>query len=181
MSSRGRTTTVCTVTNKSLLESAGEFVKKELYDNITLVEPSCVLKDYKGTAIPASSLKMGKFESKDVHFWERDAQELFKDHAYAKLKSDVLQFFEIPTQSVFSKVVKCDAHIVGNLSRCETIRNEAELRYVIGDPLMEMLCDLFNLEVSFYAVVHFILDIVVASLNKSYGVQEPPCYKMQHL
>ena len=45
----------------------------------------------------------------------------------------------------------CQSTILTRLGRCGSkIRNEAELRYAIGDPIMEMLCTIFDLEVRLY-------------------------------
>ena len=52
---------------------------------------------------------------------------------------------------IMAHFLMCKSKIVQKLSCCGyQIRSEAELRYTTGDPLMEILCDMFSLQVSSY-------------------------------
>ena len=82
------------------------------------------------------------------HSYDDPLQEPFQKGIVANVRKASAQIEEdgIPVMAHF---LMCKSKIVQKLSRCGyRIRNEAELRYTTGDPLMEMLCDIFSLQVS---------------------------------
>lgn len=50
-------------------------------------------------------------------------------------------------KQVYSIVSECTSKVSQKYARCRGIYNETELRYVVSDPIMEMLCDTYNLHV----------------------------------
>lgn len=53
-----------------------------------------------------------------------------------------------PNKSAIRKILECEAKIKTKyLSMGRNMTNEQEIRYVLADPIMEMICEIHNLEV----------------------------------
>ena len=72
-----------------------------------------------------------------------------------EIKSSVKSLQQLRCEDVIKNSTKCKSKIYENSARLlsddkhhsKRIKNEAALRYVLGDPIMEMICDSGNLKV----------------------------------
>ena len=118
------------------------------FDSLELkvIGPTKILAERK-TKLCASSLKVG------VHFAYRPAVPLRRVKEEIKLSVKSLQ--QLRCEDVIKNSTKCEYKIYENSARLlsddkhhsKRIKNEAILRYVLGDPIMEMMCDSGNLKV----------------------------------
>lgn len=82
------------------------------------------------------------------HQYANDLPGLFHDQMMANFKK-ALEEVAKDSISVKKHVLQYRGKVEENLHRCgNQIQNVEELRYTTGDPLMEMLCDIFSLQVS---------------------------------
>ena len=119
--------------------------------NASIVSPSDFLRGRSDTDIklPASGLTL------DEHFKVNKISSLGEIQVAKVLKGlrDMIasqcNVLCAPTSTVCvtHAITECSHKIMKKLVRCQSIRNEAELRYVVGDPIMEMLCETFKLRV----------------------------------
>ena len=95
--------------------------------------------------IPVSSLEL------DTHFTTEEIRGLLPEEQCKSLYDNlVTQMKQAGSKLMLKKrlfpiVTKCTNEVLQKYARCQKIRNQAELRYVVGDPIMEMLCDTYDL------------------------------------
>ena len=68
---------------------------------------------------------------------------------------------------------QCQAKILTKLARCGSeIHNVTELRYILGDPIMEMLCTIFSLKVCLYILwnVECMITVLYVLSGKAGGI-----------
>ena len=123
------------------------------FDGLKLraIGPTELLAVPTGKKLCASSLKVGE------HFCRRidsdDALKEFKEAMKLSLKS--LEDQQFKYEAVAREGSRCQTKIYDHSARLvssdkrysDRIKNEAALRYVLGDPIMEMICDAGNLKV----------------------------------
>ena len=110
----------------------------------TTYGPTPSLGKIRKNKIAASSLKDG------THFTERNGLDLYVVNFKDRLKTAETKYFD---GSIFKNssvhVASCALRVLKNCVRLLSpsedastrIRNEAELRYAVGDPIMEFICD----------------------------------------
>ena len=124
--------------------------------------------------ISASSLKMR------WHFGYKDDADADAIDALKKVKEamktslGLLEDEQLKYEAVSRETRRCQTKIYDNSARLvssdkrysDRIKNEAALRYVLGDPIMEMICDAGNLKVYTHcAISFFTLSIIVTERN----------------
>ena len=146
--------------NDRLLDSAKNRFE-QLLKSSKLVSPTTKLKNDEHV-YAASDLMIcscdGDLSCCTCHFHQygEPLPEPFQEGVMANLNKALAQV-EKEHIPIVAHFMMCKATVVQKLSRCNyKIRNEAELRYTTGDPLMEMLCDIFSLQVSSCFVIIFV-------------------------
>ena len=134
----------------------------------SIVSPTEICRT-KGTKIPASDLECGKhFKAMEIkqHLDENQMETLF-----GGLRSNLTHFNKELTKStqVIQVVAECSLSIMKKFYRCGEIRNRTELRYVVGDPIMEMLCDTFQLHVKLEETVQHNLQHSTSNISQQSG------------
>ena len=116
--------------------------------DVTLYAPTKQLSGKGQHTVPASALKLGE------DFSEVTDEDYLKTHFIEKAK-EVLSDYKSSTgdlmigQAVCAVYARCERlrSSGGTATREDLIRNEATLRYAIGDPIMDMFCDMEGLQV----------------------------------
>lgn len=138
------------------IESARNELERLLEESY-LVSPAEKLIGTSGSGIKtdASDLTLGSSNMEDVHFTKEELKSLLDQPtggpSYAEFVkwineslNKAMDNFGVP---LIPNIMKCKAKICDKLKICGEVRNVTELRFVIGDPFMEMLCDTFHLKV----------------------------------
>ena len=116
--------------------------------DVTLYAPTKQLSEKGQHTVPASALKLGEDFSEvtdedylTTHFLAK-AQEVLSD--YKSSNGD-----RMIAQAVSAVYERCDRLRASSdtATREALIRNEATLRYAIGDPILDMFCDMEGLQV----------------------------------
>ena len=105
------------------------------------MSPTEICKDQGTVKLLASNLKTNEhFQVRKIegNLCMQESNTLFEG-----LRTMITESSDIT--KVAQVITKCSLKIMEKLFRCGSIRNQAELRYVVGDPIMEMLCDTFKL------------------------------------
>lgn len=132
---------------KQILQDAKEILLTGLEES-WLVSPTDEIRHKK---LLASHLTIG--ESNGYHFQRQRLKAAFNISDFTTFRDShvVNAFNEAQNKTnilLLQHLLTCRGEIVRRLDRCIfKIRNEDELRYIVGDPLMEVLCDSFCLKV----------------------------------
>ena len=133
--------------NCDLLHKAAEIFFRKLR-HAHIVIPANALLHYEGT-LAASALVLGNHED-DGHFYKRPLHEELEDSE--ALSESLKETFTWLTKKVkttlLPHLLACETAIMTKLCRLDgEIRNEQELRYAIGDPILDMICNIGNFKV----------------------------------
>ena len=129
-------------------------------DESWLVSPTEQLSHRPPSAGPisASNLTIGFGQDIDTSFIQKDLKTTLSEN-HPSFESLKITLGNIVSESVTGNTTtlvsphsfQCQAKISTKLGCCESeIHNETELRYILGDPIMEMLCAIFSLKVCLY-------------------------------
>ena len=117
---------------------------------LNVIGPTKLLAGGSTPKLCASSLKTG------VHFaFRHDVPAATLRMVRQEIKSSLASLQESKGEDVIKNVAKCEYQIYENSARLlsvdthhsKRIKSEAALRYVLGDPLMVLMCDSGNLKV----------------------------------
>jgi hypothetical protein len=150
------------VEDKRILDKAIDDLLTSL-DESWLVSPTKQLTENTGTSntkICASDLTIGLESNKS--FIQKKLKDALSSGqpSFQVLKEKLTTVFSTSAMissgdiSISPHFYQCQAKILTKLNHCRSeISNEMELRYVLGDPIMEMLCTIFSLKVRHYTFV----------------------------
>ena len=117
-------------------------------NDVTLYAPTKQLSGKGQHTVPASALKLGE------DFIEVTDEDYLQTHFIEKAKEVLSDYKSSNGDRMIAKAVsavyeRCDRlrSSGGTATREDLIRNEATLRYAIGDPIMDMFCDMEGLQV----------------------------------
>lgn len=124
------------------------------------ISPTKLLTKATPKSISAGNLTMGKYEDGPKHHFTEQSLQQFLGDADVSLTGDPnMSNFDVLESHLMESVrmVACGrtwlfeqykSDIMKKLDYCESqLSTEAELRYVVGDPLITLLCNCFGLEV----------------------------------
>ena len=102
--------------------------------------------------IPASELVMKRATNQDktYHFEREQAKQVEKDWLLKHTTALTKTFSRSYQRPIVSAVCECESQIIQRVFRLRAgvVRTEAELRYAIGDPVIDMLCAYWGYRVS---------------------------------
>ena len=164
--------------HKRLQRESKDLLRNAL-DKAYYVSPTQLIKA-PPRSIPAGSLTIGM--DSDYHFtMEPLKQFLDGSNVVLQLKDEENLKNSDMFQRYFKKLIdrkrtpefwffeRCKVDIMTKLDYCDgEIQSEAELQYVVGDPLISLMCECFNLQVR-------VLEILCTLNNESTIVQNPQC------
>ena len=143
--------------NPKLADGGVMLFKRFFTDNtIYIVKPTTILRDSTSNeSIPASDLKVrSETTSQHVqcHFEKVLLGEVFKEQEPKKeLEDAVCELLKkgMPLKhSLTPAIQRCKADVFENLSLLKNgIRNEANLRFALADPILRLLCSYWNFTV----------------------------------
>jgi hypothetical protein len=135
--------------NAQVLSEALAVLTEDVDDSM-FIRPSQFLRRSSASpqVIPASSLALTNAEDDACHFVQEQAKQLDKDWVVQHTQKLTTKF-PLSKEPLVAAVCECEAQIVKRMftlrKRC--IRTEAELRYAIGDPLLDMLSSYWGYKV----------------------------------
>jgi len=131
------------VTNGKLLDECIQFIKQCICDkNAEMMTATPALREA-SVKIPASDLKIPD------HFKNLTMTE---HNVPADLVTEVESYLQeselLCKRGLIPAIAKCEADVLENLSILKSgIKNEAELRFAVADPILRLLCSYWGLKV----------------------------------
>lgn len=120
-------------------------ILKKLHAN--LVTPSCkLLSTPKGKTVAASSLQMCTTRITEGHFFMSELNKEDEKKILEAIQEDCKEFETLIQDLHLGRILDTQSEVFKNLSRLHKKRltNEAEVRYCICNPIMDMVCDTFD-------------------------------------
>ena len=116
------------------------------------LRPSDFLLKMRSQIIPASDLvlKRPTNQNKTYHFEREQAKQVEKGWLLKHTTALTKTFSRSCQRPIMSAVCECESQIIQRVFRLRVgvVRTEAELRYAIGDPVIDMLCAHWGYRVS---------------------------------
>ena len=137
----------CKLSNDTFLDAALSYVLEELQNSKCfrlLPTKKLTLRDNQGKKIPASSLRVG---NKDAHFALFDTELAEKQWVIEYIEDLFQRTKRTLKRPLFPSIGQCMGNILKKVSLLRggtkpcTVHSEADLRFAITDPIMEMISD----------------------------------------
>lgn len=115
-----------------------------------LVTPTpMILETPEGQYIAASNLKMNTSKT-EGHFFSSKLQDSILGKILTTMKEDI-NFFDYTIH--LGRIFDAQSEVFKNKSRLQEMSNEADVRYAICNPIMNMVCDIMNYKLKLEVIV----------------------------
>ena len=140
------------VGNKAFLTEALEYLEASVASGCFRLSPTAKLKEHKGPPIAASNLKVGE----GGHFKKYEATEDAKAWISEALREMFTYHRENFDRQLFRPIGLCIGDILAKVATLlggddvtvPEVMSEAELRFAIADPTLEMICNCWGYQVT---------------------------------
>ena len=140
------------VGNQLLLDEAWKYVKKQIGSGCFRLSPTKKLVSHRGRPIAASDLKVGEHFTKIDHVDQAHKEWIME--AMHDVFSHTSKYFE---RRLMKPIALCIGNILAKMvtpmssssnTTAPEITSEAELRFAVADPIIEMLCNSWGYQVT---------------------------------